>query len=205
MLTSKQTNGLISEVALVNLILFFLVMPTLIRTINKHLESPLRVLDLGIVRASLSLLFIGSLLLAFAPNSAFLIAGLLPSFSLSSWVSLTACNTLATLIYALGFGARSTLLSLITSWIDPQRAGTLYSAVFLVEKLGMLVGEPLVQNLLGVGIGLHDPWKGLPFMFTGVSSQAILTDEVLLVLTYCTELLYLISLICAFAMQVHVS
>lgn len=73
------------------------------------------------------------------------------------------------MIYALGFGARSTLLSLITSWIDPNRAGTLYSAVFLVEQVGMLVGEPLIQNLLGVGIGLQGPWKGLPFICTGVS------------------------------------
>ena len=75
------------------------------------------------------------------------------------------------MIYALGFGARSTLLSLITSWIDPERAGTLYSAVFLVEQIGMLIGEPLIQNLLGVGIGLQDPWMGLPFICIGVSTQ----------------------------------
>jgi MFS family permease len=75
------------------------------------------------------------------------------------------------MLYGLGFGARSTLLSLITSWIDPEHAGTLYSAVFLVEQIGMLVGEPLVQNLLGVGITLQDPWKGLPFICTSVSSQ----------------------------------
>ncbi|KAH6997223.1 hypothetical protein EDB80DRAFT_814366, partial [Ilyonectria destructans] len=78
-----------------------------------------------------------SLLLAFATNSGFLVA--------------------ATMIYCLGFGARSTLLSLITSRIDPERAGTLDSAVFLVEQIGMLGGGPLVHNLLGVGFGLQDP------------------------------------------------
>lgn len=75
------------------------------------------------------------------------------------------------MIYGLGFGAHSTLLSLITSWIHPERAGTLYSAVFLVEQIGMLGGEPLVQNLLGDGFGLQDPWKGLPFICTGLSCQ----------------------------------
>jgi hypothetical protein len=60
----------------------------------------------------------------------------------------------ATILYALGFGARSTLLSLITPWINPEQTGTLYSAVFLIEQIGMLVEESLVQNLVGVGIGL---------------------------------------------------
>lgn len=73
------------------------------------------------------------------------------------------------MVYGLGFGARSTLLSLVTSWINPQRTGTLYSAVFLVEQIGMLGGEPLIQNLLGVSIGFQDPWKGLPFLSIGVS------------------------------------
>lgn len=68
------------------------------------------------------------------------------------------------MIYALGFGSRSTLLSLITSWIDPGGIGSLYSAVFLIEQLGMLFGEPLLQNLLGVAVDLEHPWKGLPFI-----------------------------------------
>jgi hypothetical protein len=76
------------------------------------------------------------------------------------------------MVYGLGFGARSTLLSLVTSWIDPKRAGTLFSAVFLVGQIGMLGGEPLVQNVLGISFGLQDPWKGLPFSCTAVSPQA---------------------------------
>ncbi|KAK2603984.1 hypothetical protein QQS21_003820 [Conoideocrella luteorostrata] len=147
----SRTNALISEVALVNLVLFFFIMPALLRMISKYFKPANQTLNVGIVKASLSLLFTGSLFLAFATNSAFFIA--------------------ATMIYGLGFGARSTLLSLATSWINPERAGTLYSAVFLVEQIGMLGGEPLVQTMLGVGIGLQDPWKGLPFICTSVSSQ----------------------------------
>ncbi|KAI1391824.1 uncharacterized protein F4822DRAFT_106113 [Hypoxylon trugodes] len=157
----SRTNGLISEVAFVNLIIFFIIMPALVSMISRHLTLTNQILNLRIVEISLSLLFTGSLLLGFATTSAFLIT--------------------ATMIYALGFGARSTLLSLITSWIDSKRTGTLYSAVFLIEQIGMLIGEPLIQNLLGVGIGLQDPWKGLPFI--------------------CTGLFYFITLICASAMR----
>ncbi|KIW29217.1 uncharacterized protein PV07_05044 [Cladophialophora immunda] len=153
------------EVAFVNLVLFFLVMPALISMVSRYLKPANQTLNLGIVRASLSLLSTGSLLVAFSWSSTFLI--------------------IATMIYALGFGARSTLLSLITSWIDPERAATLYSAVFLVEQFGMLGGEPLIQSLLGVGIGLRDPLKGLPFI--------------------CTGLFYLIGLTCAFAMKPNLS
>lgn len=78
------------------------------------------------------------------------------------------------MIYGLGFGARSALLSLVTSWIDPECTGTLYSAVFLLEEIGMLGGEPLIQNLLGIAVGLPDPWKGLPFICASVSFQPAL-------------------------------
>ncbi|KAI7770805.1 hypothetical protein LZL87_004592 [Fusarium oxysporum] len=107
------TNALISEVALVKSVLFFFIMPALLRIVSKYLKPTPQVLNLGTVRASLSLLFLGSFSLAFATNSAFLIA--------------------ATMIYSLGFGGRSTLLSLVTSCIDPKRVGTLFSAAFLVE------------------------------------------------------------------------
>ncbi|CCT63710.1 uncharacterized protein FFB20_14281 [Fusarium fujikuroi] len=86
----------------------------------------------------------------------------LPGVTTTNSASLIAATT----ICGLGFGARSTQLSPVTSWIDPQRAGPLFSAVFLVEHIGMLGGEPLVQNELGVSLGLQDPWKGLPLIRT---------------------------------------
>lgn len=33
----------------------------------------------------------------------------------------------------------------------------------------MLIGEPLIQNLLGASIGFQDPWRSLPFLSVGVS------------------------------------
>lgn len=50
-------------------------MPALIRFITQRFQPSVQTLNLGIVKASLGLLLIGSLLLAFATNSAVLIAG----------------------------------------------------------------------------------------------------------------------------------
>ncbi|KAK7213376.1 hypothetical protein V2G26_020554 [Clonostachys chloroleuca] len=120
----SRTNALIIEVALVNLLLFLFIMPALIRVVSIYLKPEAQVLSLGILKSSLSFLFVGSLLLAFAASSPLLIA--------------------STMIDGLGFGARSALLSLVTSWIDLECTGTLYSAVFLPEQIGMLGGEPLI-------------------------------------------------------------
>ncbi|CAG9942013.1 unnamed protein product [Clonostachys rosea f. rosea IK726] len=139
-----STNALISEVALVNLLFFLFIVPALLRVVGIYLKPEAQILSLGILKSSLTFLFVGSLLIAFAASSPLLIA--------------------STMIYGLGFGARSALLSLVTSWIDPECTGTLYSAVFLLEQIGMLGGEPLIQNLLGIAVGLPDPWKSLPFI-----------------------------------------
>ncbi|CZR37384.1 uncharacterized protein FPRO_02356 [Fusarium proliferatum ET1] len=56
-----KTNALIGEVALINLVLFFFTMPVLLRIVSKYLKSTPQVLNHGIVRASLSLLFLESL------------------------------------------------------------------------------------------------------------------------------------------------
>lgn len=50
-------------------------MPALIRFITQRFRPLVQTLNLGIVQGSLSLLLTGSLLVAFATNSAFLIAG----------------------------------------------------------------------------------------------------------------------------------
>lgn len=73
------------------------------------------------------------------------------------------------MIYALGFGARSTLLSLTTFWAAPESVAALYSAIFLVEQIGMLVGEPLLQNALALALDWPPAWRGLPFFCSVVS------------------------------------
>lgn len=41
--------------------------------------------------------------------------------------------------------------------------------IFLVEQLGMLVGEPFLQNVFASALELSRFWHGLPFLCSGVS------------------------------------
>ena len=72
------------------------------------------------------------------------------------------------MIYATGFGARSTLLSLITTWIPKRLRARLYSAVFLIEQGGMLIGERLVQNVFAFALSLPKSGLGLQFFCMSV-------------------------------------
>ena len=78
-------------------------------------------------------------------------------------------TAIAVAFYATGFGARASLLSLVTTWFPEQLRARLYSTIFLVEQLGMLVGEPLLQNLFASALKLSRFWHGLPFLCSGVS------------------------------------
>ena len=69
----------------------------------------------------------------------------------------------------MGFGARTSLLSLATTWFPEQLRARLYSTIFLVEQLGMLVGDPLLQNVFASALKLSWFWHGLPFLCSGVS------------------------------------
>ena len=78
-------------------------------------------------------------------------------------------TAIAVAFYATGFGARASLLSLVTSWFPEQLRARLYSTIFLVEQLGMLLGEPLLQNVFASALEFSRFWHGLPFLCSGVS------------------------------------
>lgn len=83
----------------------------------------------------------------------------------------------ALVVYACGFGARATLLSLVTSWFDRSVRARLYSAILLVELCGTLAGEPLVQGILSLSFSLPKLWRGLPFLFCSVSTTFVLRSH----------------------------
>lgn len=82
-----------SEVALVNLALFSLLLPSLISILNRTLKPSTQLLNLRIVQSSLLILTLGSILIAFAPTSLLLqICTSLPN-SLSIHQSTKHANT----------------------------------------------------------------------------------------------------------------
>lgn len=72
---SKATI-LISEVAIVNIIVFLLILPQSTPWIKRRFGISAEALDLGITRSSLLLLMTGAVLLAFAPNVAAIVFGM---------------------------------------------------------------------------------------------------------------------------------
>lgn len=57
-----------------NLLLFLFIVPALIRVVGIYLKPEAQILSLGILKSSLTFLFVGSLLIAFAASSPLLIA-----------------------------------------------------------------------------------------------------------------------------------
>ena len=77
---------------------------------------------------------------------------------------------IAVAIYACGFGARATLLSLVTDWIPGSLRARLYSNILVIEQCGMLLGEPFLQSIFALAMNLAKPWLGLPFFCNAVGS-----------------------------------
>jgi hypothetical protein len=81
----SQSTLFISEIAVINMILYLLVLPRAILWVKSRFKTPQEVIDLAVVRLSLFLLVVGALLLGCAPKALFIIPGtlsILPSSSL---------------------------------------------------------------------------------------------------------------------------
>lgn len=59
--------------------------------------------------------------------------------------------------------------ALVTSWLDSAARVRLYSVVLILERFGMLTGEPLLQSMLSLTSRLSPALKGLPFMVSAAS------------------------------------
>ncbi|KAF4436968.1 MFS multidrug transporter [Fusarium austroafricanum] len=144
----SDANWLITEVAMINLALFFVILPSAIYGANRWLRPHQQTLNLRIVQCSFAVLIAGS-------------AGI--------GLSKTSNQIILSLgLYAFGFGARVTLLSLVTYWFDKDVRTRLYSAILLLELTGMLVGDTIVQNILSVSFSLPRAWMGITFLFCTV-------------------------------------
>jgi hypothetical protein len=193
MLTESQTNGLISEVAGVNLVLFLFVMPWILEYLKERLHLESQVVNLRVIRGSLLILAFGLLLVVMAPTSVLLISGEpqspSPTRRLMAPCLFTALTSialrLAVAVYALGFGARATTLSLVTSWFPLSLRACLYSTVLLVELTGMLIGELFLQNMLALALTLPKFWYGVPFLCSGVSSNLFSSGSLRIVAIDC--------------------
>lgn len=157
----QQISACLSEVDLLKVFLYLLVMPHLILWIQRRFRIHQTVIDVGIIRMSVLFLTVGTVLIAVATDFALMGFGeCTPSGMARRVVNLTD-NTSALAIFTAGFGLRVSLLSYTTSLAKAQMRGRLYGIVQIVESLGHLITWPILQ---GVWAESQD-WVGFDRLF----------------------------------------
>ena len=77
-------------------------------------------------------------------------------------------------ISSVGSGAGSATRALLTSYVQQNEVARLYTALSIVETLGLTAGGPVVAGLFKVGMenvksGKYgDAWLGLPYLLVGI-------------------------------------
>ncbi|KAH8808887.1 hypothetical protein F5884DRAFT_676898, partial [Xylogone sp. PMI_703] len=132
-----------TQSAVVNLILFLLVLPRLNTYIQDRYRIRSQMFDLSFVRISLCLLCIGSLLVGLAPSGP-----LLP---------------LGVLIFSGGFGTRIHAIALATHWIAKDFKATSYTSIAVLENIGHMLGDPAMQQIFAATLRAAPFWLALPF------------------------------------------
>ncbi|KAK6586895.1 hypothetical protein PZA11_000185 [Diplocarpon coronariae] len=134
-----------TETAIVNIILFLIVVPQLTSHVGLRYNLDSHVIDLFLVRTSVALMCIGCLAIGFAQASTILPVG----------VS----------VYAAGFGSRVSSLALISYWISDDAKASFFAAIVVLESLGHAVGDPLIQQIFAASLSLPPFWMAMPFFF----------------------------------------
>jgi hypothetical protein len=108
--------------------------------------------DLFLARIAVSAIVIGTFVTGFAPTIFILFVGV----GISSF----------------GSGAGSATRALMTSWVQPNEVARLYTALTIVETVGLTAGGPVVAWLFKMAMehaktGGSDMWLGVPFFVVG--------------------------------------
>ncbi|KAF2118388.1 hypothetical protein BDV96DRAFT_569813 [Lophiotrema nucula] len=130
---------LTSEVAGVGVVLFLVVLPQAIILLQERCGYHPQVIDLSILRTSLALLCIRATMIGLASSSSSLIAS--------------------------GFGCRMSVVALSMSWLDGDLRARFFGAIQVLENVGLLISDPIMQNMFAVALRLSDAWLALPFFF----------------------------------------
>lgn len=156
-----------TETAIVNIFLFLFLIPQASAYIRKKYNVRPQVIDLSLVRMSVSLMCIGCLAIGFAPAVFFLPIGTPPPLHEPTFIYLTIIGVF---IFASGFGSRVSALSLVAYWISDDTKATFFAAIVVFESLGHAVGDPTMQQIFARSLQLTKFWWALPFFVGGVST-----------------------------------
>jgi len=163
----KISTGVIfyTETAGVNIFLFLFIIPRTTAYLQKKYKVRPPIMDLVLVRTSVSLLCLGCLGIGLAPSQ-----GLLPfgTSNLESW-NCHCTDIPGVAIFAGGFGSRVSALALVSYWISDDAKAMLYAAVGSLESLGHAFGDPSMQQIFAKSLLFSPFWQALPFFVAAVS------------------------------------
>ncbi|KAF4637074.1 hypothetical protein G7Y89_g1021 [Cudoniella acicularis] len=139
----REAGFLLSLRAFINIILLFAILPIFSKILMERLGFSSRGKDLFLSRLSILVLVIGAIMIAASPTIGLTIVGLI--------------------VWTLGTGFSSLTRSLVTTLVDKEHIGRLYSMIAIIETLGALIAGPTVNGLYSLGISKGGSWIGLPY------------------------------------------
>ena len=134
----------------VTVLLLFIILPYVSTFVLKHYHLSGQRKDLYLARGSQVLVTVGWTLVGLSPN----IPAVIVSLSIAS----------------LGQGAALLLRSFLTSLLPTNHIAQVYTAISIIDTLGVMGGAPLLAELFKRGLALGGAWKGLPYYFFGLTA-----------------------------------
>ncbi|PSR76129.1 major facilitator superfamily domain-containing protein [Coniella lustricola] len=148
-----KASYLLSYRGLATLIVYAAILPTLDTLVEKRLGLSAQMKDLQLARLSIILSSLGFGILFAAPS-------------------------LKVIIIALGFltlgtGFGSFVRSLLSSVVEPDVIGTMYTTLSIMDSLGSIAAGPIVSGLFNISMDLEGVWVGIPFLSSFLLSCVI--------------------------------
>ncbi|KAH8689998.1 major facilitator superfamily domain-containing protein [Talaromyces proteolyticus] len=146
--TLAEANYLVSLKALVNLILFLLLLPLISGSLIKYTSMSSRNADLWIARGSSLFGVIGPTLLGIASSPLSMILSLI--------------------LFTLSSGYPHVIQSYGTFLVKPADVAPFYSSLAMVRIVGTLVASPLLAMAFNIGLERRGDWFGILYYTAGI-------------------------------------
>ncbi|GKZ28292.1 hypothetical protein AbraIFM66950_003548 [Aspergillus brasiliensis] len=156
--TIAQASFLIPVRAVTRLLLLLVILPGISRwLIERQRMSPFTK-NTRLALTSSACMGVGCLLIALSTHPAGAVLGLV--------------------VYALGSAMHLFARRIITSLVDAHHMGTLYTAIAVMQGIGVLIAGPMMATTYGWGLAQGGVWTGAPFLLVaglyGAAGLAIL-------------------------------
>jgi len=166
------------------MVIFALIMPFVMRLLLLRLKNP-QMVDLKVAQNAIIFLIVGSITMGLAPSIPTFAIGKSRLHFLFASQGLIIARRLALVVYCLGSGYYSAIRSFVTSLVEKDEIGLLYTVIGMIDSIGTLVATPLVTIAFSFGVRTGGLLMGLPFfvvgalyMFSGVMTWCLKATKI---------------------------